>query len=101
MAVQVILEFEGVTTDEYYAVNRNLGINETTGEGDWPEGLVTHAAGLNGDGHLVVVEVWDTAAHQQKFLEERLGAALVKGGITGPPSSFTLIELVAHQYLGD
>lgn len=101
MAVQVILEFEGVTTDEYYAVNRELGINETTGEGDWPEGLITHAAGLDNDGDLVVVEVWDTAEHQRAFLESRLGAALVKGGITGPPSGFTLIELVSHQYLGD
>jgi len=36
----VILEFEGVTTTEYYAVNKELGINETTGEGEWPDGLV-------------------------------------------------------------
>jgi len=101
VAVQVILEFEGVTTTEYYAVNKELGINETTGEGDWPEGLVTHAAGLNGDGHLVVTEVWDSLEHQAKFMEERLGEALAKGGITGPPSSFALIELVSHNYLGD
>ncbi len=100
MAVQIILEFEGVTTTEYYAVNKELGINESTGEGDWPDGLVTHAAGLNGDGHLVVIEVWDSIEHQARFMEERLGAALAKGGITGPPSSFTLIELVSHQYLG-
>ena len=101
MAVQIILEFEGVTTTEYYAVNKELGIDHATGEGDWPDGLVTHAAGLNGDGHLVVVEVWDTAAHQEKFMEERLAEALAKGGVTEPPSSFTLIELVAHQYFGE
>ena len=30
-------------------------------------------------------------------MEERLGEALAKGGITGPPSSITWIELVAHH----
>jgi len=32
-------------------------------------------------------------------MEERLGAALVKGGVTTPPSSVTWIELVSHQHL--
>jgi len=44
--------------------------------------------------------VWDSPAHQAKFMEDRLGPALVKGGITGPPSSITWIELVSHQHLG-
>jgi hypothetical protein len=101
MASAVILEFEGVTTDEYYAVNAELGIDMETGEGEWPEGLVTHSAGLNEGGHLVVMEVWDTPEHQARFMEGRLGAALVKGGVTGPPSSVTWIELVAHQHPGD
>jgi hypothetical protein len=101
MAAAVILEFEGVTTKEYDAVNAELGIDMDTGEGEWPDGLVTHSAGLNEAGHLVVMEVWDTPEHQARFMEGRLGAALVKGGITDPPSSVTWIELVAHQHLGD
>ncbi len=100
MPAQVILEFEGVTTKEYEAVNAALGIDPATGEGEWPDGLQVHAAGLNEDGHLVVTEVWDTPEHQARFMEERLGAALVKGGVTGPPTSITWIELVAHHRPG-
>lgn len=101
MAAAVILEFEGVTQKEYDAVNAALGVDMGTGAGDWPDGMVSHSAGIDDAGHLVVMEVWDTPDHQARFMEERLGAALVEGGIDGPPSSVTWIELVGHQYLGD
>jgi hypothetical protein len=100
MAAELILEFEGVTSKEYDAVNKELGIDPKSGEGDWPEGILTHSAGLGANGHFVVTEVWDTVEHQEKFMKERLGEALGKGGITGPPSSVTWIELISHQYLG-
>ena len=93
----MILEFEGVTDQEYDAVNDELGIDMGTGRGDWPEGLLTHSAGLNEYGHLVVLEVWDTPEHQVRFMEDRLGRALARGGITGPPSRVTWIELVSHH----
>ena len=99
MTAELILEFEGVTTKEYDAVNKELGIDMGTGEGDWPDGLVAHSAGLNEAGNLVVIEVWDSPAHQARFMEGRLADALAKGGITGPPSSVTWIELVAHHHL--
>ena len=89
MAAALILEFDGVTLDQYYAVNAALGLDPQTGEGDWPDGLISHAAGLNEDGSLVVMEVWDTPEHQARFMEERLGEALAKGGITEPPASVT------------
>jgi hypothetical protein len=101
MVAELILEFEGVTTKEYDAVNAELGIDMSTGEGSWPDGLITHAAGLNEGGHLVVTEIWDTPEHQARFMEERLAQALAKGGITGPPSSVTWIELVSHHRPGD
>jgi hypothetical protein len=100
MPSQVILEFEGVTTKEYDAVNNELGIDPQSGSGDFPDGLLLHAAGLNENGHLVVTEIWDTPEHQARFMEDRLGEALVKGGVTGPPSSITWIELVAHHAPG-
>ena len=99
MAAGLILEFDGVTHREYDAVNRELGIDMGTGRGNWPAGLLTHSAGLNEYGHLVVWEVWDTPEHQARFMEERLGEALAKGGITGPPSSMTWIELVSQALL--
>jgi hypothetical protein len=101
MAAAVILEFEGVTQKEYDAVNTALGLDTGSGEGDWPDGMVSHSAGIDDAGHLVVMEVWDTPDHQARFMEERLGAALVEGGVDEPPSSVTWIELVGHRYLGD
>jgi hypothetical protein len=100
MAAAVILEFDGVTDKEYDAVNAALGLDPGTGAGDWPDGLVSHAAGLNEDGNLVVVEVWDTPQHQAAFMEGRLGEALGKGGVTAPPKSVAWIELVAHHRPG-
>lgn len=96
MPTSLILEFEGVTLAEYAAVNKSLGIDPSTGEGDWPDGMITHSAGLNDAGHLVVIEVWDTPEHQARFMESRLAQALADGGVAGPPSSITWIELESH-----
>jgi hypothetical protein len=100
MAAGVILEFEGVTAKEYQAVNAALGLDPQTGQGDWPDGMVSHSAGLGEDGRLVVMEVWDSPEHQARFMESRLGEALAKGGVTEPPVSVTWVELIAHQHLG-
>ena len=99
MTAELILQFDGVTTKEYHAVNAALGIDPETGEGNWPDGLVSHGAGLDGDGTFVVIEVWDSPDHQARFMEDRLGPALTEGGITSPPSSVTWIELIAHHHL--
>jgi len=45
MPEALILEFTGVTEAEYEAVNKQLGIDMHTGEGEWPAGLLSHAAG--------------------------------------------------------
>jgi len=100
MAAELILEFEGVTAKEYYAVNKVLGIDVESGEGDWPKGMISHAAGLREDGHFVVTEVWDSVKDQEAFMKSRLSSALVEGGIAGPPSKVTWIELISHQHLG-
>jgi hypothetical protein len=96
----VIFEYERVTRTEYEAVNAELGIDMETGEGAWPDGLVTHSAGLNEDGHFVVMEVWETPEHQARFMDERLGAALAKSGISDPPLSVAWITLVAFPHRG-
>ena len=100
MAAGLILEFEGVTLTEYNAINDKLGIDMESGTGNWPDGLISHSAGLNEDGHLVVIEVWDTPEHQARFMEGRLAQALVDGGVAGPPSSITWVELASHHTPG-
>ena len=73
MAAGLILEFEGVTSAEYDAVNDKLGIDTQTGKGDWPDGLLVHGS-MEADGHLRVVDVWESAGHFERFLDGRLSA---------------------------
>ena len=55
MPEALILEFTGVSEAEYAAVNKHLGIDMQTGQGDWPAGLLSHAAGEADDGTFIVV----------------------------------------------
>lgn len=96
MAEAIILEFEGVGAEDYKAVNEVLGIDMKSGQGDWPDGLVTHTAAASADG-WVVFEVWESREAQERFMEERLAAALQQGGIEGEPSRAEWLDLEAHH----
>jgi hypothetical protein len=63
-------------------VNKILGVDAATGEGDWPGPLLSHV-GSFGDAGLVVVEVWESQADQATFME-RLGPALAEAGVPQP-----------------
>jgi hypothetical protein len=99
MAEGLILEFSGVGKQEYEAVNGKLGIDTTTGAGDWPEGLQMHFAGTSDRGTFVVTEVWESRTHQEAFMHGRLGEALAAGGITGTPT-VTWVPLYAFHTPG-
>jgi hypothetical protein len=81
----LILQFAGIGQAEYEAVNAELGIDPETGAGDWPPGMISHAAGVTDDGRFVVTEVWASRADQGAFMESRLGPALGAGGVTSMP----------------
>jgi hypothetical protein len=98
MADALILEFAGEGADVYMAVNRALGIDVTTGAGEWPEGLLFHSAGV-GPGGLVVYEIWESQDAQGRFMAGRLGQALQEGGITAAPSRIEWQELIG-SYTG-
>jgi hypothetical protein len=97
MAYGLVLVFEGVGEDQYWAVNEKLGIGRD-GRGDYPKGLVTHAAGPTPTG-WVVIEVWDAKSSQEAFMASRLGPAL---GAVGVPAPSQVIETdtVNVQQLG-
>jgi hypothetical protein len=97
MAEALILQFDGLGEAEYSAVNKALGIDMQTGEGDWPPGLLSHAAGPADDGTFIVTEVWATRADQEAFMTSRLGAALGAGGVTAPPTVRWVTLLAYHQ----
>ena len=81
MSEALFLEFTGLGEAEYAAVNRQLGIDMHTGEGDWPPGLLLHAAGSADDGTFIVTEVWSSRADQEAFMQARLGPG--QAGETG------------------
>ena len=82
MSEVLVLEFAGVTADQYLAVNKILNIDQATGEGDWPEGLHSHLGATSETG-LIVVEVWESQAVQAAFMT-RLGPALGEVGLPQP-----------------
>jgi hypothetical protein len=82
MSEVLILEFAGVTADQYLAVNKILGVDAKTGEGDWPAPLQSHTASVGAAG-LVVVEVWESQEAQAAFMA-RLGPALGEVGLPQP-----------------
>jgi hypothetical protein len=96
MSDALMLEFQGVTADQYNAVNTNLGIDPETGEGDWPAGLHSHVGAIDANGNLVVMEVWESKATQEEFMNSRLGEALGKAGVPEPTRAEWL-TLLAHQ----
>jgi hypothetical protein len=96
MADALLLEFEGFGVDTYERVNNELGIDMGTGEGDWPDGLISHT-GAGKDGGWVVFEVWRSKADQERFMAERLGPALAAGGVGSPPSRVEWLALAAHH----
>src|SRR3954454_15363737 len=98
MAAAVIIEFDGVEAEHYWAVNRLLGIDIVDGTENFPEGMIAHYGGQAEDGRLIVSEVWASQEAQADFMESRLAKALAEGGV-GAPTKVTWVSLLAHREL--
>jgi quinol monooxygenase YgiN len=95
VSVSCILEFNGVSVEQYHEVDGYLGIDVRTGEGDWPAGLMSHVGSMGDHDNFVVFEVWDSKDAQQAFMESRLGAALAKASVP-EPTRFEWFEVEGH-----
>ncbi len=97
MSYGLVLVFEGVTEEHYWAVNEKLGISRDS-RANYPPGLLTHAGGPTPSG-WVVIELWDAKSSQEQFMADRLGPAL---GAVGVPAPAQVIETdaVNVQQLG-
>lgn len=93
MAYGVVLTFEGVDENQYWAVNENLGIDEE-GTIGWPEGLLAHSGALSETG-LVIWEMWESKDDQRRYQAERLDGALAAAGVSGPDQ---VIELDVFNF---
>jgi hypothetical protein len=78
MAVAMLLEWSGVTLDQYDAVIRDLEL----GGRAYPGGIF-HVAGPTESG-IRVVDVWESQEAFNGFLQARLAAALRKNGVQPP-----------------
>ena len=96
MPVGLVLHFNGQTIADYDRVNGLLEIDQKNNSGDWPPGLLLHAGGTTEDGNLLVMEVWESRDAQGRFMQERLGPALQKGGITAMPT-VTWVDLTSFN----
>jgi hypothetical protein len=84
MADVVVLEFAAPQAVEIYrSVNRLLGLDGSSDPGDWPAPLLSHVAGESGD-KLIVVEVWESKAAQEQFMQSQLGPAFQKASVPQP-----------------
>jgi hypothetical protein len=93
----LIIEFSAPeAADLYNRVNEILGVDPSTGSGDWPAGLLSHQAGADGD-TLVVVERWESRAAQAEFMRTRLEPAFAKVKVPPPARVTWLSQLSSWQ----
>ena len=79
MAVVMIMEWDGVTVEQYDAARKLVNW-----EGNPPAGGMFHVAALTDTG-LRVTDVWQSAEAFQAFAEQRLMPGVQQLGIQGQP----------------
>lgn len=74
----------GATMEEYEA-----SIAAVHPPGDLPDGQTYHAAGPT-DGGILIVAVWESKEHSDRFVQDTLLPSMpVEGGFTGEPEERT------------
>jgi hypothetical protein len=90
MAVGLRFDFPENTLDDYDKVAKAINF-----PAEWPDGLIVHVAS-EVDGGVVLNEVWESRGHSDRFMEERLQAAIVEtlGDRARPPAE--ILERQVH-----
>ena len=79
MAIVWMLEWEGITAEQYDELRKLVDW-----EGDVPDGLHFHVAAFDGKS-LLVTEVWESPDHVQPFMDGRFLPAVKRLGIRSMP----------------
>ena|SRR5579862_4836046 len=87
MAILMLMDVPGGTVEQYDRTSEILGIH---GDGDAPEGLISHVCAVTDDG-VMLADVWDSEESLHRFLEGGLGAALAEAGM--PQTTPTVIPV--------
>ncbi len=98
MAIGVLFDFPGVTSDQYDEVCRNLNNGRLLRAlADWPEpGIVSHVAGPTPDGGWRVVDVWESEEAFQRFGQLLLPLLQQAGFPAGAPQVFPVHNVVTR-----
>jgi hypothetical protein len=76
MAVCLVISVPGSTLEQYDEVRRALG--DPLGDGQ-----ISHVAGATESG-FCVVDVWESRADFDRFVQERLGEQMARAGMQDP-----------------
>ena len=88
MPVCLILDFPGLSVQDRDAVANAIEWPE-----QWADGCYAHGAGTE-NGHLRVVELWESRDHWERFLQERLQRGISEAlGERARPPQVTEVEL--------
>lgn len=79
MATVMKMRWEGVTRDQYDQARKVV-----SWETDVPKGAIHHVAWFT-DGGINVIDLWDSAADFNTFVESRLMPGVQEVGIQGEP----------------
>jgi hypothetical protein len=79
MATVMFMRWPEVTKEQYEQVRQ-----EVNWEGEPPAGAKFHTAWMSSDG-FHVVDLWDSPADFEKFVQERLTPGVQKVGVQGQP----------------
>jgi len=79
VAVVWLLEWDGITPDQYDELRRR-----TSWDSDLPDGLQHQVAAFS-DKALVITQVWKSPEHVMRFMEDRLLPAVEAMGIRSMP----------------
>ena len=94
MPIAVVQEWArgGGDTTNYDRLHERITAADTP-----PDGFLVHTAGATPDGGFRIFEVWESEAHFQRFVEERLMPLLKELGAPDDPPTITTYELRAFM----
>jgi hypothetical protein len=86
VAVCLIVNIPGATLEQYDQIREAIG--DPLGEGQ-----ISHVAGAT-DAGMCVVDVWESRADFDRFMQERLGEQFARVGFSGQPQ---ITEFEVHS----
>jgi hypothetical protein len=92
MAIVMVLEVPGGTSEQYDHVNETIGIY---GSADAPDGLISHVCAVTDKG-LLICDVWRSQEELESFVESKVGPAMLDAGAYPDPPRFGQL----HHQLG-